>query len=145
MVLDHNTADDLTQDTLLKVVQGIEKFEGRSEFSTWLFQIAMNTVRSYFRTQGRTQVHFRNETPVCAVSSAPDPASGVLQLELATDVRAAVSQLAPQLRAAIVLVSFQKKSTAEAADIEGCSTDTMYWRVHEARRQLKQHLKDYLK
>ena len=68
----------------------------------------------------------------------------MLQAELATEVQSALAKLSPQLRAAIVLVCLQGEPANVAADIEGCSTDTMYWRVHEGRRQLKQSLAEHL-
>jgi len=55
MVLNHDAADDVTQDIFLRVVRGIDRFEGRSAFSTWLFRIAMNTVHSYMKSRGASQ------------------------------------------------------------------------------------------
>lgn len=144
MVLDHNIADDLTQDVLLKVVRGIEQFEGRSEFATWLFRIAMNTVRSHLKQHNRSRVFFDHELPDNTSIRENMPDSSIIQAELTSDIQTALSQLPPQLRAAIVLTGFQGKSASEAADIEDCSTDTMHWRVHEARRQLKQLLAEHL-
>src|SRR5688572_18355227 len=48
MVLDDTLADDLTQDTFVRAVRGLPGFRQDSEFSTWLYSIAMNCVRSYF-------------------------------------------------------------------------------------------------
>jgi RNA polymerase sigma-70 factor (ECF subfamily) len=59
-------------------------------------------------------------------------------------VEAALGELSPKLRGAIVLTSLQNLEAKEAARIEGCTTATMYWRIHEARRQLKKRLKKYL-
>ncbi len=140
MLLDHSAADDVTQDIFLRVVRGIERFEGRSEFSTWLYQVAMNTVRTYLKRRGRSRVQFHDELPEGSAVSTAAPDGGVLQAELQT----ALSSLSPQSRAAIVLVCLQEQPASQAAEIEGYSTDTMYWRVHEARRQLKQLLAEHL-
>jgi len=43
-----------------------------------------------------------------------------------------------------VLVSIEKMEVKEAARIEGCTRATMYWRLHEARKRLKQCLKGHL-
>lgn len=144
MLLNHDAADDVTQDIFLRVVRGIERFEGRSEFSTWLYQVAMNTVRSYIKKRGRSRVQFHDELPEGSVVSRANPDGPVLQAELASEVQTALAGLSPQLRAAIVLVCLQGEPASIAAEIEGCSTDTMYWRVHEGRRQLKQSLAEHL-
>jgi RNA polymerase sigma-70 factor, ECF subfamily len=144
MVLNHDAADDVTQDIFLRVVRGIERFEGRSAFSTWLFRIAMNTVHSYIKSRGASRFEFCNELPAELIVSRLAPDGPVLQAELATEIQAALAGLSPQLRAAIVLVCLQGHSAAEAACIEDCSTDTMYWRIHEARRQLKELLAEHL-
>jgi RNA polymerase sigma-70 factor (ECF subfamily) len=144
MLLDHNAADDVTQDVFLRVLRGLETFDGRSQFSTWLFRIAMNAVRSHITKCGRLRVQFQNELPEDRVSARTEPGGCALAAELTTEVQRALAQLSPQLRAAIVLVCLQGKSATDAAAIEDCSTDTMYWRVHEARKQLKSLLAEYL-
>lgn len=144
MLLDHDAADDVTQDVFVRVVRGIDRFEGRSEFSTWLFRVAVNTVRSEIEKRGRSLIQSHEELPEHSAVTYAAPDGPVLQAELTTEIQAAMAELKPQLRAAIVLIGFQGKSATEAAEIEGCSTDTMYWRLHEARRQLKQLLAEHL-
>lgn len=144
MVLNDEVADDLTQDVFLRVVRGLERFEGRSEFSTWLFRIAMNTVKSHFAKQSRFAVQSHDDLPECTTTSTASPEGAVLQAELATEIQTALAGLSPKFRSAIVLVCLEGLPTSDAADIENCSTDTMYWRVHEARRQLKEVLAEHL-
>jgi len=144
MLLDHNAADDVTQEIFLRVVRGIDRFEGRSEFSTWLFRVAVNAVRTEIEKHSRSRVQFHEELPEDSTALHAAPDGPVLQAELTTEIHAAMAKLKPQLRAAIVLVCLQGKSATEAAEMEDCSTDTMYWRVHEARRQLKQLLAEHL-
>ena len=61
MVLDDNAADDLTQETLLRAIRAIDSFEGRSQFGTWLYRIAMNATRGFLDRQHRSPVVFRAE------------------------------------------------------------------------------------
>ena len=60
--------------------------------------------------------------------------------EVLAEVDRALRDLSPKLRAAIVLTAIQQLSPSEAAGVENCSTATMYWRVHQARKLLKQRL-----
>ncbi len=145
MVLNQDAADDVTQEIFLRVVRAIDRFERRSAFSTWLFRIAMNTVHSYIKTRGASRFEFCDDLPAELTVSRLAPEGPVLLAELTTAIQAALAQLSPQLRAAVVLVCLQGQTAAEAASIEDCSTDTMYWRIHEARRILKELLAEHLR
>lgn len=144
MVLNEADADDLTQEVFLRAFHGLEGFEGRSRFSTWLYRIAMNTARTFLRS--------RTRTPACRgeeLAEEPDrggggPDQAAMARELDADIEAALGSLSPTLRAAIVLTAIHGLNGREAARIEGCATATMYWRVHKARKILKRQLGHYL-
>ena len=143
MVLDHNTADDLTQETMLRAVRSIGSFEGRSQFGTWLYRIAMNTTHTFLDRQTRSPVVFQAElADRDSCHGTPDKAATAAELLDKTET--AVAALSPKLRAAIVLTALQGLSGREASEVENCSESTMHWRVHEARKQLKHKLRDYL-
>ena len=67
-----------------------------------------------------------------------------MQGELQAAVEVALGELPPKLRAAMVLVTLGRLEISEAARIEGCTRATMYWRIHEARKRLKQRLEAHL-
>ena len=143
MVLDHNAADDLTQDTLLRAVRAIDSFEGRSQFATWLYRIAMNATHSFLTRQARTPVVYQADL-VDRTSCTVTPDRAAANVELLAQTEAAIGGLSPKLRAAIVLTTLRGLSPREAAAIENCNESTMHWRVHEARKQLKRKLRDHL-
>lgn len=142
MVLDEALADDLTQEVFVRALIGLSSFNGRSRFSTWLYRVAMNTTHSYLRRQSRSPVEYRTEIPETADNDHL-PEQAAMQEELEDEVAAALAELSPKLRAAIVLTSLQQIEIKEAAKIENCSRATMYWRIHEARRQLKNRLEKH--
>lgn len=144
MVHNDAEADDVTQEVFLRAVRGVETFDCRAEFSTWLYRVTMNTTYTYLKRRSRSPVDFGSEVqePITAASSSPDRA--VLQAELSTEVESAVASLSPTLRGAIVLVCLQGFTPTEAAEIEGCTADTIHWRIHEGRRKLKRLLKEHL-
>lgn len=51
MVGDRDTASDLTQDTFVKIIQGLETYDGRAKLSTWMIRVAMNVCLSHLRAQ----------------------------------------------------------------------------------------------
>jgi RNA polymerase sigma-70 factor (ECF subfamily) len=142
MVLNHSIADDLTQETFLRAIDHLGQFDGRAKFSTWLVRVAMNTTRSYLARQGRSPVEFRDCLPEPCETAAVDHEP--LAKELRGQIEAALAELSPRLRGAIVLVGIKGLNPSEAAQIEGCTTATIYWRLHQARQQLKRRLEQYL-
>lgn len=143
MVLDDSAADDLTQDTMLSAVRGLDSFRGQSRFATWLYRIAMNTTYNYLKRRSRSPVSFHRELPDNPDAAAP-PDVQAMKVELLDEVQTAIGDLSPKLRAGIVLTCLQGMSNREAAEVEGCSEATMYWRIHQARKQLKRTLQRHL-
>jgi RNA polymerase sigma-70 factor (ECF subfamily) len=143
MVLDSSLADDLTQEVFLRVIRGLSTFGGRAKFSTWLYRVAMNAARSFLAGRRRSPVDFHPELPERAQTRNPQPECAAMVAELESAVEDALGELSPPLRGAIVLTSLQRFDVKEAARIEGCATATMYWRIHEARRQLRKRLAKY--
>ncbi|MBC7821400.1 MAG: sigma-70 family RNA polymerase sigma factor [Planctomycetaceae bacterium] len=143
MVLDQSVADDLTQETFLRAWRGLSGFRAEARFSTWLTRIAWNVVQDEVSRRERSVTVVADSIEIaCSVTGRPDEA--VLHRELDQQITAALASLSAKLRAAIVLTGLQQLSPAEAAELEGCSVATMYWRIHEARRLLEQRLAGYL-
>ena len=143
MILDDSAADDVTQEVFLRAIRGLSGFDGRSKFSTWLFRISKNTALTWLERQTRARATRQSDAAdLVAVATAPD--RGLLAAEMSADVEAALGELSPALRAAVVLTALEGLSPAEAAEIEECSTSTMYWRIHEARKQLRGRLQEHL-
>lgn len=147
MVLDDAAADDLTQEIFLKAFRNLDAFRGESRFTTWLYHVALNVTRDFLRSEGRSPIEYHGEFH----SKLPEPESrdgrpeqAVLQSEMMSEIERALAGLSPALRAAMVLTVLQQLTPTEAAAIEDCTLDTMYSRIHEARKQLKQSLKHYL-
>jgi len=144
MVLDDADADDLTQEVFLRAVRGLSRFEGRSRFSTWLHRIAMNAAHSFLRQRSRSR-----EVAADGLADRPDgriptPDKAAIARELDAEVAAAMAELPPTWRAALVLRVFHGLGVREAARVEGCAASTIYWRVHKARGFLRKRLGDYL-
>ena len=144
MVLNEADADDLTQEVFLRAFRGIAGFQGKSEVSTWLYQIAMNTTRSFLSRRKRPR-----PMPEEMLADRADPASATPEQlaiagELDSAVTAAIDSLPTHLRAAVVLTILQGMDVREAAQIERCAAATMYWRIHKARKALTKLLGQYL-
>ena len=144
MVLDDNDADDLTQEVFLRAIRGLGRFKGDARFGTWLYRVAMNTTYSFLARRKRSPIDPVAEVPEGADSRNSRPENLAMQNELDQTVRAALEALSPSLRAAIGLTTLQGLGIKEAARIEGCTTATMYWRIHQARKILWERLARHL-
>ncbi|HUT10595.1 MAG TPA: sigma-70 family RNA polymerase sigma factor [Thermoguttaceae bacterium] len=142
MVLDESVADDITQEVFLRVLRSLSGFRHKARFSTWLCKVALNATYSYLKSEKGSPVRYCRE-PSEGHSREPSPEDAVLEAELDAEIRAALSELSPKLRAAIVLTSVEQLDVKEAARIEGCTTATMYWRIHQARKKLRHRLKNW--
>jgi len=143
MVLNDADADEITQDVFIRMANGIDRFQGKALFSTWLYRIAMNTTHSFLRRKSRNPTDSHAEPP-----DQPDRAAGpdrvLMANETDSEIERALADLSPSLRSAITLTAIQGLSVTEAARIEHCLAATMYWRVHQARQQLKKRLGRFL-
>lgn len=140
MVLNDADADDLTQEVFL-VMNGISGFKREASFSTWLYRITVNTTHTFLNRayRNRKRLEFRDEIPD-HVDGRESPSGIAEGNETNRMVSAALASLPDHLRLAITLTVINGMTPKEAAHAEGCLTATMYWRIHEARRMLKQKL-----
>lgn len=142
MVLNSADADDLTQEVFLKAVRGLPKFRGDARFSTWLYRITMNVVRSFLKRKGSSASACGEQMAWVAAPESFAADARAMNGELDERIAGAMAALSPSLRAAMVLTVTHGLETQEAARIEGCSVRTMYWRIHKARKFLRKQLSD---
>lgn len=142
LVLDDDAADELTQEVFLRAIRALGSFRGESEFSTWLYRIAVNCARSGLSQRRRIPRESLAAANV-RVRDASAHEEAVTQ-ELDSAIQEALSKLKPHLRTTVALICLDGLDASEAAEIEGCRVATIRWRLHEARRQLRKSLKKYL-
>jgi RNA polymerase sigma-70 factor (ECF subfamily) len=152
MVGNVDDANDLAQETFVRVYKSRQRFRADEKFSTWLFTIAANLARNHLRWRSRHPA-FSLETPSSDTESSlgstlpansPPPNESVLATERAAAVRAAVGKLPPDLREVIVLCEWEERSVAEAAAILRVTPKAVESRLYRARRLLRERLKKWL-
>jgi RNA polymerase sigma-70 factor (ECF subfamily) len=132
------TADDLLQETLLKVARALPKFEGRSSVKTWAFTIATRVATDHLRRpQNRAQMTEIDET-FQLVETETD--QKLVVDEMSSCMREVIDSLPEDYRTALVLHDLEGQTAAQVAEIAGCSIATAKIRIHRARRRLKQAL-----
>lgn len=128
-------ADDLVQETLMKAWAAHASFAEGSNLRAWLFTIMRNTYFSQYR-KARREVQDTDGEAAARLVSHPEQQG---HLDLA-DFHAALEQLSPDQREALILIGASGFSYEEAAEICGCAVGTVKSRVNRARQRLMQIL-----
>lgn len=130
--------DDLVQSTFLEAWRSAPRFAGRSTVRTWLLGIAHNLVRRHIRdkTRRRAALTVLATEPRLESRSERQLDHGLMLSRL----QAALQELSPEHRAAFVLCDLEQTRGIEAARILGVRPGTLWRRLHEARKTLRQAL-----
>lgn len=142
----HGEADDLAQETFLRAFQAIDRFDGRSEFSTWIYRIVVNLSINHLKRRARANAADETDPRVLGAltSGSGDPATEADRRRFYVRLATALDALPEALKATVVLVSFQGMPHRVVGEILGCSEGTVSWRVHQARKLLRESLGDEL-
>lgn len=145
---DRSDAEDLTQETFLAAYRGLGRFGRRSSFYTWVYRIAVNLSLNFLKKRGREKnraVFDETLAPAdAAAGAAASPEESSAQNELEAQLAEAVEALPPLFKAAFLMVANQGLSHAEAARVLGCSENTVSWRIHKARKILRDRIRPFL-
>ena len=145
-------ANDLAQETFVRVFKSRVVFRTDQKFSTWLYTIAANLARNHFRWRNRhpnisleaenaeTQQSVGDTLP----TETPAPNEEALARERSLTVRKAVENLPEELREAVVLCEWEDQSIADVAAILETTPKAVESRLYRARKILRDRLKEWL-
>lgn len=126
-------AEDVAQEVSIKLASALKSFDGRSAFTSWLYQVTLNAVRDMQRARTRRGRHVDSYAQVAPDEYLPDQEDSLANKELWEAVR----RLPPQQRDAVLLVYAEGMNHAEAGAVMGCKEATVSWHVHEAKKTLR--------
>lgn len=132
LTLSRQTAQDLAQITFIKAARKISTCQSQTCFRSWLFKIASNSAKDWFRQQRRERSALEDFRDHATEPEKPSPAH--------ERVKAALACLSPKLRQAAILIYFEEMNHREAASVMGCAEGTISWYANRARRKLKKQL-----
>jgi RNA polymerase sigma-70 factor (ECF subfamily) len=150
MLRDRSDAEDVTQETFIRAYQALARFDGRSEPYTWFYRITVNLSLNTIRARKTARAGADADDPrldgVLSEKGGPGPASDprgqASRKEMYFALCQGIDELSETLRTTLILVCIDGRSHEEAAQVLGAPEGTIAWRVHEARRKLKEFMSE---
>jgi RNA polymerase sigma-70 factor, ECF subfamily len=151
MVRDRETAEDLSQDAFIKVLNHIDKYSPEFKFSSWLFKIANNVAIDWMRRKrldtvsmdGSPHATTAAEVEATTFDLAAQQESALDELEareLGSAIERAIAKLRPEYRACIMLRHVEGRSYEEIATTLDLPLGTVKTYIHRARHELRRTL-----
>lgn len=145
-------AEDLVQDTLVKAIRAREQFQPGTNLKAWLLRILTNTFINRYRRGGMERDLFDgpDADPLAdgwvgasTMRSIRDPETIALQPLVEAELNAALDELPPDFRLAVVLSDIEELSYKEIAEVMGCPIGTVMSRLHRGRKLLQKRLREH--
>lgn len=130
-------AEDLTQQTFLKVWSSLDSFAGRSRFSTWIYRIARNTYLDWLRKNAVSMQAHPDKWWRDCIDKNPSPFSNLAEQQLALRLYEAVDMLDDDKRHIVHLHYYQDLSIRETAKVLNIATSTVKYRLREVLKSLR--------
>jgi len=149
MTRNRDRAEELTQDTLAKAVEHVDKYRPGTNARAWLFRIMTNHHNNQRRAR-RPEVQFLEgveprwdaQTQDLLIRSHLDPERSLVTRLAGSQIREALERLPEDFRMVVVLADLEGFSYREIADQVGCPIGTVMSRLHRGRRLMRGHLLD---
>jgi RNA polymerase sigma-70 factor, ECF subfamily len=153
MVRDRALAEDLSQETFIKVLNAIKSYKPEYKFSSWIFKIANNAAIDHIRRKSLDTLSLdgapnadspeaMKATAIQVDGHAESPLQEVENRELGTAIERAIGRLRPEYRACILLRHVEGHSYEEIAEALDLPLGTVKTYIHRARNELRVYLED---
>jgi RNA polymerase sigma-70 factor (ECF subfamily) len=143
-------AEDLAQEVFIKVNKGLERFEGKSSLSTWIYRLATNAALDKLHSrpfrENKQKISLSDmgdeseaeEKDICVQEKELSAEREAIRTEMNECIREFVDKLPENYRAFIILSELKDLKNQEIAEILGISLDAVKIRLHRARERLKE-------
>ena len=151
MIRDREQAEDLAQETFVRVFNNIDRYDPRFKFSSWIFKIATNLTIDHIRRKELDTVSIdgsRNAvtaeqieaTSITIASPDENPEELLEAKELGEEIEGAIGKLRPEYKAAILLRHVEGREYQEIAEILSLPLGTVKTYIHRGRNELREQL-----
>ena len=133
----YHQAKDLTQEVFMKMAAGISKYRPKTPFKNWLFTIASNHLKNYYRTISRRPENYE------LFEDYPAPDNEVDKILILSDTQAALTRLPIEQKEAVILRFYYGFSIHDISKITGAKESTVKARIRYGLEKLKNELEGY--
>ncbi|MDK2896456.1 MAG: polymerase sigma-70 factor, subfamily [Candidatus Atribacteria bacterium] len=153
LVRQRQEAEDLAQETFVKAFFALPQYDNSYQFSTWIFRIALNLCRDYFRKKKLPFLSLHEPIgddengeleDMIEQQAFLDPDGEILNQELRTKLEKAIDQLPLKFKEVVILRHLENLSYEEIAQVTGLPIGTVKTYLHRARKALRKELRKYL-
>jgi len=137
LLSNYDAAREIAQEAFLRVFRNLAKFDVRKNFYTWLYQITVNLCIDRMRKQSHAKTVDIDAVRGLASAGPRDLSEGCEREETSRRVRQALDRLPPNYKAVLTLRDILGHSCGEIAEIVGCTSPTVRWRLFRARQLFK--------
>lgn len=141
MVIDHDDADDLTQETFIKAWKGLENFKGESQLFTWLYRIATNESLNHLAKKKRRFFLPINDITE-ELSNKLEDSDMISGDEIQLKLQKALLTLPDKQRLVFNMKYYDEMKYEEIAEITGTSVGALKASYHLAVKKVEEHLKN---
>ena len=134
----HETAEEIVQEVLYRVVRTASSFRGESQFRTWFYRIIISAFRDQLAATARHRCA-HELTDQLADPHSEDPSAATMADELRSLIAQRVSALPPRQREVLVLIAYEQVPPREAAKLLGISESNVHANLHYARARLRRN------
>lgn len=138
MVSNAEDAQDILQDTFVRVWEKSHQFKGNSTVKTWIFRIAINLSYNHLKKRNRWSYAFLDE--IKTLVSGSDPEKEVDKAFNASLLEKSLVTLTPRQHAVVVARLYQDLPFAEIATAIGCSVNSAKVHFHEGKKRIKTYI-----
>ena len=140
----HEDAEDIAQEVFIKLWRIIHKFKGKSSFFTWLYRVAVNVCKNYFRRKSSSHTVFQEAIIDKQLAAKNNPVRELISKETRQAIARAIEKLPFKHRMVVILHDIQGLSHKQISEIMGCSCGTVRSRLFYASEKLKGELAEFL-
>ena len=145
MVKDREEAEEVSQDTFIKVYKKLNKFKGESKFSTWIYKVTYNTcldrIKTYKRKYNTVEI---NEYTAHQVKTSTTAYDTLVEQEQAEQLRNCINLLPSEDSFLLSLFYFEEQSLEEIAKVIGITANNVKVKLYRSRKKLANILKENL-
>ncbi len=140
-VRDESAADDLTQETFIRIQQNLGNVRDPGKISSWIFRIAYHLCQDHFRTVKKSSTHEEIHDGLVNLQETPIQKK-LEQSEMSQCVQGQLNLLPESQRSIIIFADVMEFTHQEIAEILGLTVENVKVRLHRARKKLKSILEE---